>query len=81
MAITLSTPVRSRDQPSHPGMADMYAKAQALPTPTRHTDSIYESFDNLDARAMVTLRNRLAGVSSGYHSCVASRYSMPVADA
>ena len=34
-----STPVRSRDQPSHPGMADMYAKAQSLPIPTRHTDS------------------------------------------
>jgi hypothetical protein len=40
----LSTPVRSRDQPSHPGMADMYAKAQSLPTPTRHTDSAIRRF-------------------------------------
>lgn len=39
MANTLSTPVRSRDQPSHPGMADMYAKPRFLPTPARHTDS------------------------------------------
>ena len=43
--------------------------------------AIRESLTILDARAMVTLRNRLAGVSNDYHSCEAPRCGMPVADA
>ena len=39
------------------------------PAASRTESAIRESFDNLDARAMVTLRNWLAGVSSDYHSC------------
>jgi len=39
MASTLSTPVCSRNQSSHLGMADIYAKAKSLPTLTRYPDS------------------------------------------
>ena len=66
----------------HPELVHLHADAASCSPILRHKESaIRESFDNLDARAMVTLRNRLAGMSSDYHSCEAPRCGMPVADA